>query len=177
MSFGFSFGDFFAVIQLANKVRKDFSGAPAQFNAISHEWVPDHLVVPPKRLTPISRVRSLSIVLQDLEVQLSSYELDTRQMADLAQLHTTSEEVLHDLEAKVAKYQDIECSGKSLRKSAIRTWKRLRLEPDDIRELRDRITSTLAALNAFLARISRYFLISKRESQSLTVAPVKPFST
>jgi hypothetical protein len=177
MSFGFSIGDFIAVIQLANKVRKEFSGAPVQFNAISHECVPAYLVVPLKRLTPTSRVRSLSIVLQDIEVQLSSYEIDARQLTDLVQLRTTSEDVLHDLEAKVAKYHDIECSGKSLRKSAMRTWKRLRWEPNDIREIRDRITSTLAALNAFLGRVSKYFPISKRESQKLTVALVKPFST
>jgi len=32
MSFGFSIGDFLAVIQLANKIRKDFVGAPNEFN-------------------------------------------------------------------------------------------------------------------------------------------------
>jgi hypothetical protein len=30
MSFGFSVGDFLAVIQLANKIRKDFAGAPSE---------------------------------------------------------------------------------------------------------------------------------------------------
>lgn len=32
MSFGFGVGDFLAVIQLANKIRKDFAGAPSEFN-------------------------------------------------------------------------------------------------------------------------------------------------
>lgn len=40
MSFGFSVGDFLAVIELANKVRKDFAGAPEQFKHISNEFVP-----------------------------------------------------------------------------------------------------------------------------------------
>lgn len=39
MSFGFSVGDILAVIQLANKVRKDFAAAPNQFEHISTECV------------------------------------------------------------------------------------------------------------------------------------------
>jgi hypothetical protein len=31
MSFGFGVGDFLAVIELANKIRKDFAGAPDEF--------------------------------------------------------------------------------------------------------------------------------------------------
>ena len=38
MSFGFSVGDFIAVIGLANKIRKDFVDAPSQFKAISDEY-------------------------------------------------------------------------------------------------------------------------------------------
>ena len=37
MSFGVSVGDFLAVIELAKKVRKEFSGAPSQFSAIAAE--------------------------------------------------------------------------------------------------------------------------------------------
>jgi len=37
MSFGFSVGDFVAVLQLANDVRKQFVDAPSQFRAISEE--------------------------------------------------------------------------------------------------------------------------------------------
>ena len=37
MSFGFSVSDFIAVIQLANKIRKEFVDAPSQFKAISDE--------------------------------------------------------------------------------------------------------------------------------------------
>jgi len=38
MSFGVSAGDFIAVIELANKIRKDFVDAPSQFKAISDEY-------------------------------------------------------------------------------------------------------------------------------------------
>jgi hypothetical protein len=37
MSFGFSVGDFIAVLQLANDIRKQFVDAPSQFKAISEE--------------------------------------------------------------------------------------------------------------------------------------------
>jgi hypothetical protein len=39
MSFGFSVGDFIAVIELAKEIRKDFVDAPSQFKAISEEYV------------------------------------------------------------------------------------------------------------------------------------------
>jgi hypothetical protein len=39
MSFGFSIGDLIATIDLANRVRKDFVGAPRQFKDISDECV------------------------------------------------------------------------------------------------------------------------------------------
>lgn len=38
MSFGFGVGDFLAVIELANKLWKDFAGAPAQFQQITTEY-------------------------------------------------------------------------------------------------------------------------------------------
>jgi len=37
MSFGFSVGDFLAIIKLAKNIRKDFIGAPVQFRDISSE--------------------------------------------------------------------------------------------------------------------------------------------
>jgi hypothetical protein len=37
MSFGFSVGDFVAVLQLANTIRERFVSAPEQFKAISNE--------------------------------------------------------------------------------------------------------------------------------------------
>jgi hypothetical protein len=39
MSFGFSIGDFITALELANKIRKEFVGAPSQFKGISDECV------------------------------------------------------------------------------------------------------------------------------------------
>lgn len=38
MSFGFGIGDFITVFDHANKLRKDFAGAPAQFKELSDEY-------------------------------------------------------------------------------------------------------------------------------------------
>ena len=35
-------GDLIAVLELANKIRKEFADAPSQFKAISDEYVSDH---------------------------------------------------------------------------------------------------------------------------------------
>ncbi|KAJ5065893.1 hypothetical protein J3E74DRAFT_305770, partial [Bipolaris maydis] len=64
MSFGFSIGDFLAAIELANKIRKDFVGAPSQFKDISNV------------------LRSLSIVLNDAEVTVFEHELNPQEAAD-----------------------------------------------------------------------------------------------
>lgn len=64
--------------------------------------------------------------------------------------------MLHGLEDALGKYQALEEHGGSLNKRAKRGWKRLIWEPDDIRELRDRISSNIALLHAFLGGIYRY---------------------
>jgi len=38
MSFGFSIGDFLAVLELANTIRKEYGDAPKQFKAILDEY-------------------------------------------------------------------------------------------------------------------------------------------
>jgi hypothetical protein len=63
--------------------------------------------------------------------------------------------VLDELEKTVTKYSELEFRGGSLSKQAKRVWKRLRWEPEDVRELRDRITSNVALLNTFLGGILR----------------------
>jgi hypothetical protein len=43
MSFGFSIGDFLTVFEHANKLRKRFINAPAQFDALSEQYASDFL--------------------------------------------------------------------------------------------------------------------------------------
>ncbi|GLB16234.1 hypothetical protein AtubIFM61612_006078 [Aspergillus tubingensis] len=135
MSFGFGVGDFLAIIQLANKIRKDFVEAPAQLRDLSDE------------------VRNLSIVVQDLEVELSGKELDRAQEAELCNIVQSCRSLLNDIQKLVGQYSELKhdyCGNK-----VIRAWKRLRWEPIDAQYLRTRIGSQVSLLNAFNGRVLR----------------------
>ena len=64
-----------------------------------------------------------------------------------------------DLERTLSKYSELETDGGNLGIRMKRVWKRLRLEPEDIRELRDRITSNISLLSTYIGCISRYLSI------------------
>ncbi|UPL02096.1 hypothetical protein LCI18_013030 [Fusarium solani-melongenae] len=136
MSFGFGVGDFIAVLKLVNKVRKDFQSAPSQFEDISNG------------------VRSLSIVLSDVDVTVSETELDVYQRSDLQHLVSSCRDVLERLEETLDKYRDLNSGNGRLGSRVKRAWKRINWEPDDIRELRERITLNTTLLNTFLGGIS-----------------------
>lgn len=103
----------------------------------------------------VYRLRSLSIILKDIEINLSDYELDDHQRTYLQDISSSCRNVLDELEKTTAEYQELECRGGSLSKKAKRVWKRLSWEPENVRELRSRITSNVTLLNTFLGRISR----------------------
>ncbi|EEU34254.1 uncharacterized protein NECHADRAFT_85540 [Fusarium vanettenii 77-13-4] len=103
MSFGFGVGDFIAVLELVNKVRKDFRSAPSQFEDISKE------------------VRSLSIVLSDVEVTASETELDAYQRSDLQHLVSSCQDVLETLEETLDKYRDLHSGNGKLRSRRLKT--------------------------------------------------------
>ncbi|WAO94686.1 NACHT domain-containing protein [Fusarium falciforme] len=117
MSFGFGVGDSIAVLELVNKVRKDFQSAPSQFEDISNE------------------VRSLSIVLSEVDVTVSETELDAYQRSGLQHLVSSCRDVLETLEETLEKYRDLSSGNGKLRSRVKRVWKRINWEPDDIREL------------------------------------------
>lgn len=71
MSFGFSVGDILAVIQLANKLRREFADSPDQFKAISDEYVYQKMWLVFTNEEDGNRVRSLSIVLLDVDASFS----------------------------------------------------------------------------------------------------------
>ncbi|XTI89039.1 hypothetical protein V2W45_1399781 [Cenococcum geophilum] len=137
MSFGFSVVDFITAIELANKIRKKFVGAPKQFKDISDE------------------VRSLSIILQDVDVVLSERELNDQQKKGLKDIVDACQNVLDELEKTLDKYSELEPRQRNISKRVKRAWKRLTWEPDDIRELRGRITLNVTLLNSFNERFTR----------------------
>jgi hypothetical protein len=101
------------------------------------------------------RIRSLSFVLQDVDVSLSDHELSDQQQKHLQGISNGCQDVLKEVENIIGQYQEVECRGGSLSRQAKRVWKRLKWEPEDVRELRDRITSNITLLNAFLGAVSR----------------------
>jgi peptidoglycan hydrolase CwlO-like protein len=111
-------------------------------------------------LTLIHRVRSLSIVIQDADVVLSECEPDAKQKTDLQEIAGSCHMILTDLEKTLDKYNELQTHGGNLGKRVKRVWKKLKWEPEDIRELRDRITSNVTLLNTYISRISRYLSIS-----------------
>ncbi|KAI1377192.1 hypothetical protein F4677DRAFT_459094 [Hypoxylon crocopeplum] len=147
MNFGFGVGDFITVIKLVNKVRKEFAGAPSQFREVSDE------------------VRGLSIVLQDVEIDVSEHELDEKQKSNLQNITNSCRSVLDDLEVALDKYRELESRQKGIDKAARRAWKRLTWEPNDIRDLRHRITSNTVLLSSFSQQCSSRHIVKLVRNQ------------
>ncbi|KAH8194682.1 hypothetical protein TruAng_011151 [Truncatella angustata] len=122
MSFGFGVGDFLAVIKLANEVRKDFAGAPDQFQQITAE------------------IRNLAIVLQDVDIFLIEHDVTEAQKNNLRHIRESCR---------------LESRNGSLGERAKRGWKRVKWEPDEVRDLRSRITSNITVLNSFTVSHTR----------------------
>ncbi|KAF9771002.1 hypothetical protein IL306_011376 [Fusarium sp. DS 682] len=134
MSFGFSVGDVLAVLSLANKIRKDFSGAPEQFKSINQD------------------VRSLSIVIQDAYANVD--QMSEEHAANFSQILTTCQTLLNKLQSLMSKWSVISDPRKG--KTVQRLWKRLRWEPEEISDLRAQITSKIMLLNAFNDQATSY---------------------
>jgi methyl-accepting chemotaxis protein len=84
MSFGFSVGDFVAVLKLANSLRKQLVGAPGQYSSISQD------------------VKALSFVLQEIEDLVDGIaEGTSRRKQELEQISKTCQTVLKELETKL----------------------------------------------------------------------------
>ncbi|KAH8645696.1 ankyrin repeat-containing domain protein [Xylariales sp. PMI_506] len=162
MSFGFSIGDFLAIVELAIKVRKDFSGAPTQFQQITTEYVSicllSHLVrcaLLIVRASSLHRIRNLAFILQDVEAFLSENELSESQNTSLGEIVHNTSSILTDTQTTLNKYKDLEPSDGSVGRSAKRVWKRFTWEPDIIRDLRGRIAANVASLNFFIQGYTR----------------------
>ncbi|KAB8238207.1 uncharacterized protein BDW43DRAFT_321254 [Aspergillus alliaceus] len=132
MSFGFSIGDLITVIEHANKLRKDFRSAPIQFKALSDV------------------LGRLSIAMRDVEVDLSNTDLSNQQEIELQKIADSCRQVFNEFEQVASQYCELSesCSLK-------RVWKRLKWEPNNVCDLRNRICSNICVLIAFNGRITR----------------------
>lgn len=104
---------------------------------------------------PSGRLRSLSIVLQDVEIQ-SEQKLSSQQTKELEEIADACRNVLEKLEQTLDKYGELQPGCEGVGRRIKRAWKRLKWEPDDIRDLRSRIVANVTLLNAFRGRLARY---------------------
>jgi septation ring formation regulator EzrA len=103
----------------------------------------------------LDRVRSLSIVLQDVEVVLSEPDLTTQQKTELREIADGCLNVLQKLEQTLDKYSELNPGSSRIKNRVKRVWKRLKWEPEDIKELRSRIVANVTLLNTFQGKITR----------------------
>ncbi|KAJ5275259.1 hypothetical protein N7505_003804 [Penicillium chrysogenum] len=137
MSFGFGVGDFLAVVTLANEIRKKFVDAPAQFKAISDDQ------------TPITRCTRCGNRL----VWQGAKQPTRRRATGIAR---NCRNVLTDAETMIHNYGIVVLAPNNKKQNLLkRAWKRLTWEPNDIQELRLRITSNVVLLNAFNGKITQ----------------------
>lgn len=154
MSFGFSVGDFLAVIKLANKIRKDFVGAPSQFSSISDAYVTaiDTRAI---LINLINRLRSLSIFLTDAEVTVSEQELNPQEKTEFRDVLNGCQRTLRKLERTIDRYTVLGSQQTSIGGKLKRAWKRLSIDPEDIRDLQRDINNNITQLTALTGRLTR----------------------
>lgn len=63
--------------------------------------------------------------------------------------------VLATLDKTLQKYTELPQNCEGAVGKAKKVWKRLKWDPDDIRDLRDRVVANIALLNAFHGQVTR----------------------
>lgn len=132
MSFGFSIGDFLAVIELVTKLRKDFADAPSQIRDLSTE------------------LKTFSIVLQDTEIDLTVGDLDPNQIESLESALSSARQLLKDLDGFIGRNKEIStATGSKSRVHLKRVWKRLSFDQQEVDRFRLQIISSTTGLKTF----------------------------
>jgi hypothetical protein len=103
------------------------------------------------------RVRSLSIILQNVEIELSERDLTDDKAKSLREIVKECHKVLETLDKTLDKYQGLSPNHKDSKPKGkiLRVWKRLKWEPDDIISLRNHIISNITMLNTFYSQLNR----------------------
>jgi hypothetical protein len=91
-------------------------------------------------------VRRLSILIQDIE----TYTPNSAQKDKLEQVAKECKNLIQDIWKVIKKYREV-----GQRSSIKHVWKRLNLDPEDVRELRDRACSVIESLTAVNVRIAQ----------------------
>jgi hypothetical protein len=106
-----------------------------------------------------NRVKSLSSVLRDIEDFLDEREPTSQQKTELQDIAKGCRNVLDELKETLERYKELDSNSnpnpKTFARNARRVFKRLKWEPEDIKELRNRIVANITLLNAFHGRLTR----------------------
>jgi hypothetical protein len=104
-----------------------------------------------------NRVKSLSNVLRDIEDIPDWQKPTTQQKTELEDIAVGCRNVLEELKDTLGKYQELDSNSnaRTFARKARRVWKKVKWEPDDIKEFRSRITTNITLLNAFNGRITK----------------------
>ena len=137
MSFGFAIGDFIAVSKLANDVRKRLVDSPGHFTALAHE------------------TKCFSNVVQDLDDLAPHRTLNPSEKQQLKDLAKSCQAVLESINKTLDRYHVLGSASHNARTAAKKFWKRLTFEPDDVKELRQRLISVTSLLNHFYSQLHR----------------------
>jgi hypothetical protein len=100
-------------------------------------------------------VGSLSILLQRTEVVASERDLSLNNETDLQTIRNGCQNILSELERTLGKYTVLVSKQTYIGHKFKRVWKRLSLEPEDIRNLRNRVNDNSNLLNAFTLQQTR----------------------
>ncbi|KAK2772638.1 hypothetical protein FQN53_004485 [Emmonsiellopsis sp. PD_33] len=145
-TFGYSVGDLIAVIKLAKELRQRFIDAPDQFAAISDE------------------VRSLSIVLQDIDIFLPKRDLAEDQQRDLNDIAKGCHNVLEQLDKWLDDHAILASNPEGLREKSRKALKRLSWDPVAMRDFRARIVSNIGLLNIFYNKLAGKHVLEIKEN-------------
>lgn len=97
----------------------------------------------------------MTIVLNDIDVSLNVHDLSEAQAKSLHDIRESCQHVLEDTQKTLNKYSSLASKSADFRERAKRVWKRVKWEPDEVRDLRSRISSNVTVLNSFTAAHTR----------------------
>ena len=101
------------------------------------------------------RIKSLSSVLRDVQDVFEVRDLSDEDTKKLHDIIEGCHYVLKDLEKSLGQYQGFNFVSKSIGDKKRSVWRKLKWEPDTIRDFRSRITSNILLLNTFNGSITQ----------------------
>ena len=96
----------------------------------------------------------MSSALLSLKDIVSERNLPLQQQEKLSDIAKGCQDVLDDLSVTLDRYQVVNAALGDLNKCVKRAWKRLQFEPEDVKDLRQRVTANIAMMNAVVATLT-----------------------